>query len=48
MLTKKEALDLLNEKMQNQNLRKHCWAVGVVMRAIAEKFGEDADVGHGG
>ena len=43
MLTKKEALDLLNEKMQNQNLRKHCWAVGAVMRAIAEKFGEDAD-----
>lgn len=35
MLTKQEALNLLNEKMQNQNLRKHCWAVGAVMRAIA-------------
>lgn len=42
-MTKDQALNLLHERMQNQNLRKHCYAVGAVMRALAQKFGEDQD-----
>jgi predicted hydrolase (HD superfamily) len=37
-MNKKEALDLLHQKMQNQNLRRHCYAVGAAMRALAEYF----------
>lgn len=42
-MTKDEALELLHSKMQNQNLRRHCYSVGVVMRALAQHFGEDKD-----
>ncbi len=38
MISKKEALELLHSKMESQNLRKHCYSVGVVMRALASKF----------
>jgi len=37
------ALELLHSKMQSQNLRKHCYSVGAVMRALAEHFGADPD-----
>jgi putative nucleotidyltransferase with HDIG domain len=30
--------------MQNDNLRRHCYAVGYAMRALAEKLGGNADV----
>lgn len=43
MITKEKALDLLHSKMQSQNLRKHCYSVGAVMRALAKHFGEDED-----
>lgn len=43
MITYDRARDLLHSKMQSVNLRKHCYAVGAVMRALGEKFGEDAD-----
>ncbi len=37
-MEKSNALDLLHSKMQSQNLRKHCYSVAAVMRALAEKF----------
>jgi len=43
MITKDKALELLHSKMQSQNLRKHCYSVSAVMRALALHFGEDED-----
>jgi putative nucleotidyltransferase with HDIG domain len=40
-MTKEKALELLHSKMQAQNLRRHCYAVAAVMKALAEHFGED-------
>jgi hypothetical protein len=40
---RKEALSLVQEKIQNQNLIKHCLAAEVCMRGLAEKFGEDKE-----
>jgi len=40
-MTKEQALELLHSKMQFPNLRKHCYAVGAVMKSLAEHFGED-------
>lgn len=37
-MTKDKALTLLHSKMQNQNLRRHCYSVGAVMRALAKYF----------
>lgn len=42
--SKDQAMDLLHAHMQNVNLRKHCYAVGYAMRALAEKLGGNADV----
>lgn len=42
-MTRKQALDLLHKNMQNQNLRRHCYAVEAVMRALARHFKEDED-----
>lgn len=36
-----EALKLVQEKIKNQNLIKHCLAVEAVMRDLAEYFNED-------
>lgn len=41
MITFSEAKDLLHSKMQNANLRKHCYSVAAVMRALGKYFGED-------
>lgn len=41
MITKDEALELLHANMQSVNLRKHCYAVGAVMKALARHFEED-------
>jgi putative nucleotidyltransferase with HDIG domain len=43
MISKSVALELLHSKMQSQNLRKHCYSVGAVMRVLAKHFGEDED-----
>lgn len=43
MITKQQALDLLHEHTKNQNLRRHMYAVGFAMRALAEKLGGDPD-----
>ena len=37
-LNRDQAWKLLTEKMQNQNLRRHCLSVEVVMRALAKHF----------
>ena len=37
-LTKDTALEFLHEKMKNQNLRRHCYAVGMVLRAYHDYF----------
>ena len=37
-MTKDKALELLHSKMQSVNLRKHCYSVGAVMRALADYF----------
>ena len=39
-MQKSKALELLHSKMQSQNLRKHCYAVAAVMKALAKHFGE--------
>jgi len=42
-MTRDEALSILHEHVQNENLRKHAYAVEAAMRAYARKFGEDED-----
>jgi putative nucleotidyltransferase with HDIG domain len=42
-MIRKQALDLLHKNMLNQNLRRHCYAVEAVMRALAKYFKEDED-----
>ena len=32
------AIDLLSKNMQNMNLRRHCYAVGKVLRALREYY----------
>jgi len=42
-MTRKQAIDLLHKNMKNQNLRRHCYAVEAVMRALAKYFKESED-----
>lgn len=44
MLTRNQALELLHAHMQNTNLRRHCYSVEAVMRALAKYFKEDEEV----
>ena len=39
--TREDALALLHEYTENENLRKHMYAVEAAMRAYARKYGED-------
>lgn len=41
MISKEEAINLLHSKMQSVNLRRHCYGVGAVMRALALHFNSD-------
>lgn len=41
MINKQQALELLHKHTKNQNLRRHMYAVGAVMRALAVKLGGD-------
>jgi putative nucleotidyltransferase with HDIG domain len=43
MLTREEAYKILKKNVTNKNLQKHCIACEVVMKALAEHFGEDAE-----
>jgi len=38
MISREKALEILQQNMQNQNLRRHCYAVEAVMRALAGKL----------
>ncbi|MEJ2347815.1 MAG: HDIG domain-containing protein [Patescibacteria group bacterium] len=42
-MTREQALELLHKNMQNQNLRRHCYAVGAVMKALANRFKADVE-----
>lgn len=42
-MTRNQAIDLLHKNMLNQNLRRHCYAVEAVMRALAKRFGENEE-----
>lgn len=44
VLTKDDAVQLLVEHIQNVNLRRHCFAVGYALKALASKFGGDPDM----
>jgi putative nucleotidyltransferase with HDIG domain len=41
--TREQALALMHEYTQNENLRRHMYAVEAAMRAYARKFGEDEE-----
>jgi len=43
MITREQALKLLHENMQSPNLRRHCYAVEAVMKALAKHFREDEE-----
>lgn len=43
MLTREDAIKLVEENISNENLRKHCYAVEACMRRLAERLGENAD-----
>ncbi len=43
MITRDQAIEILHSHVQNQNLRRHCYAVGAVMKALAIKLGGDPD-----
>ncbi len=42
-MTRDQAIELLHAHMENQNLRRHCYAVGFALRALAAKLGGDPD-----
>lgn len=41
MITRNQAQELLHAHMQSVNLRRHCYAVAAVMKALAEKLKGD-------
>lgn len=41
MITRNQAIELLNSHVQNENLRRHCISVGAVMKALAQKLEGD-------
>lgn len=43
MITREQAIKLLHEHMESQNLRRHCYAVEAVMKALAKYFKEDKE-----
>lgn len=42
-MTRDQAIKLLEDHVQNQNLRRHCLAVGATMKALAEKLDGDPE-----
>ncbi len=42
-ITRERALELLHEHIKNPSMVKHCLASEAVMRALAERLGEDPD-----
>lgn len=43
-MTKDQALELLHSNMESPNLRKHCYAVAAVMKALAIRLGGDPEI----
>jgi len=43
MIFKQQALELLHQHTKNQNLRRHMYAVGFAMRALAERLGGEPE-----
>ena len=43
MITRQQALELLHKNMASPNLRRHCYSVEAVMRALAMRFKEDPE-----
>ncbi len=43
-LNKTQAIQLLEEHVKNENLRRHCLAVGATMKALATKLGGESEV----
>jgi putative nucleotidyltransferase with HDIG domain len=43
-LSREDALALMHEYTQNENLRRHMYAVEAAMRVYARKFGEDEEL----
>lgn len=43
MITRNEAVNMLNENIQSENMRKHCYASEAVMRALAKRLGENEE-----
>lgn len=43
MITIEEAVQLLNEHIESENMKKHCLASEAVMRALAHRLGRDED-----
>jgi len=43
-MNRDEAIKLVQEKIKNENLVKHCLATEVCMRDLAEKFGENPEI----
>src|SRR3989344_1979375 len=43
ILDKSQAIKLLNDHIQNENLRRHCLSVGAVMKSLAEKLSGDPE-----
>ncbi len=43
MISREEAVRLLEENIKAENMRKHCYASEAVMRALAVKLGKDHD-----
>jgi putative nucleotidyltransferase with HDIG domain len=42
-ISRDEALALLNKHVRSQNMRNHCLAAEAVLRALAERVGQDPD-----
>ena len=43
-MDRQQALDLLNNHLKAENLRKHCLATEAIMRALAERLDEPVDL----
>ncbi len=44
MITREEAMEMVNTHLEKKNLVKHVLAVEAIMRALAQRYGEDPDV----
>ncbi|MFW6196868.1 MAG: HD domain-containing protein [Thermoplasmatota archaeon] len=41
MITKEKALNMIDENIDTENLKKHTWAVGQIMKRLAEELNRD-------